>query len=102
MTAVAAADQVADAHLMVADAPGERRRDAGELDVELGRADRGLGGFDGGGGDLEIGDPLVVGAGRLEILLAQLGGALELPRSRGRPAPRLRPSCACAEASVAS
>ena len=44
--AVAAADQVADAHLMVADAPGERRGDLGELDIELGRADRRLGGFD--------------------------------------------------------
>ena len=28
---------------------------------------------------LQVGDALVVGAGRLEILFAQLGGALELP-----------------------
>ena len=52
VTAVAAGDQVADADLMIADAAGERRRDPGELEVELGRADRGLGGLDGGGGDL--------------------------------------------------
>ena len=41
--AFAAADQVADAHLMIADAPGDRRGDAGEFEIELGRADRGLG-----------------------------------------------------------
>src|SRR6266446_8755407 len=76
---IAAADQIPDAHLMVADPPGERCGDPGEPDIELGRADRGLGGLDRGSRDLEVRDPLVVGAGRLKILFAQLGGAPELP-----------------------
>src|SRR4029077_2999660 len=43
--AVAAADEVTDAYLMIADAPPKRRGDPSELDVELGRPNRGFGGF---------------------------------------------------------
>ena len=81
---------------MIADAPGERCGDPGEPDIELGRADRGLGGLDRGGRDLQIRDPLVVGAGRLEILFAQLGGAPELPSCQldlGLPLGELRAGC---------
>ena len=51
---------------------------------------------DRGGRNLQIRDPLVVGAGRLEILFAQLGGAPELPSCQldlGLPLGELRPGC---------
>ncbi len=65
---------------MTADASGYRRRDVSEFDVEFGGADARLGSLDRGRGDLEIGKPLVVAAGRFVVPLAQLGGTLELTR----------------------
>ena len=76
--ALAAAHQVSDAHEVVADAAGDRRRDVGELDVELRRADRGLARLDRGRRHLEFGNPLVVVGDGLEALVLEVGGTLEL------------------------
>ena len=101
VAAVAAGDQVADADLMLADAAGQGRGDPGEPEIELGRADRRFGGFDGGGGDPQFRDPLVIGAGRPKSFLRN---SAERPSWRVASSTARLPwaSCACAAASVAS
>ena len=59
--AAAAAHQAAGRDEMRADAPGERRDDAGELEIELRVPDRRLGGVDGGLRAALIGGALVDG-----------------------------------------
>ena len=72
--ASAAAHQAADRDEMRADPPGERRGDAGELEVELGVPDRRLGGVDGG---LRA---ALVGGALIDALRGAEVGPLELLR----------------------
>ena len=74
----AAHDQVADAHLVPAHAAGDRRRHARVVEIELGLVDRGDGGVARRRGDVHLGNALVIGLLRGVVVLAELGGALEL------------------------
>src|SRR5579883_3142728 len=77
--ALAAAHEIPDAHHVVADATGDRGLYLRELDIELRRADRGLGGFDRCCRDLHLRDALVVVGDGLETLVLEVRGALQLP-----------------------
>src|SRR5581483_4769864 len=74
----AAHDEVADAHLVPADAARDRRRHARVIEVELRLVDGGDGRVARSRGDIHLGEPLVIGFLRGVVVFAQLRRALEL------------------------
>ena len=71
-------DQIADAHLVPAHAAGDRRRHPGIIEIELRLIDRGDRGVARCGGDGHLRHALVIGLLGGVVVLAQLGGAVEL------------------------
>ena len=74
----AAHHEVADADLVAADAAADRRRDMGELEVELGLGDGRLVGLDGGDGSLRRRARVLELLLRRELLLGELAVAHEV------------------------
>src|SRR5262249_3815629 len=80
-----AGDEVTDGDEMRADAPGEGRRDAAMLEVELRVADLRLGIVDGGLRGPQVGRALVDVLGRPEVAALQFLSAIELALSEREP-----------------